>query len=161
MIFAPLAPRRVALLRLAVVVSAFVGIALIQGTQCQAGMPMGTARAQAVAAIDGATVDQCGAVPIDARAEHQVDPGHDSAMGVAGLDAPIAVAVAEDLDPVLPAGLVMACLAAFLALLVVFALPRRGGFAHRVRLVQDVGMTGVRSVLPRAPTLAELCVLRT
>lgn len=159
MIFASLVPRRVGLLRLAVVVSAFVGIALIQGAQCQAGMPMGMA--QSLATIDGATSDRCGVVSVDAKGGHEADDGHDSGMGIVVPDAPMAVPVAEDPEPVVPAGLVMACLAVFLALLVAFALPRRGGIAHRVRLVQAVGMTRVRSALPRAPTLAELCVLRT
>lgn len=124
-------------------------------------MPMGMAMAQSLATIDGATSDQCGVVPVDAGAGHVADYGHDSGMVAVGLDAPMAVQVAEDPEPVFPAGLVMACLAVFLALLAAFALPRRGGLTHRVRLVQDAEMTGVRSVLPRAPTLAELCVLRT
>lgn len=55
----------------------------------------------------------------------------------------------------------MACLAVFLALLAGLAVLRRGRAAYLVRMVHDLDVVRLRSVLPRALTLAELCVLRT
>ncbi|BDT85569.1 MULTISPECIES: hypothetical protein [Nocardia] len=155
MIFAPMIPRRAALLRLAVVLSAFVGIALVQGAQCQTGMPMGMV--QSAVMFDG-VAGQC-ATGVNGPSAHEHDHGHDSGMGIDMPDTPMAMA--DDAAPTPPAGLVMACLAAFLALLAAFMFPRREVVTTALRQAQDVGITGVRAVLPRAPTLAELCVLRT
>ncbi|TDP38637.1 hypothetical protein DFR75_103294 [Nocardia ignorata] len=147
-------PRRAALLRLAIVLSALVGIALVHGAQCQAGMPMGMA--QSVVMRDDA--GQCGARGDD-PSSHAHDRGHDSGKGVQAPDAPMPMV--EDAAPAPPVGLAMACLAAFLALLAVFVFARREVTVTVLRQVQNVGLTGVRAVLPRAPTLAQLCVLRT
>ncbi len=148
-------PRRAALLRLAVVLSAFVGIALVHGAQCQTGMPMGMV--QSVVVLDGAA-GQCDTVASD-PGPHEHDHGLGSGTGVNASDSPMTMA--DDAAPAPPVGLVMACLAAFLALLAAFVFARRGVVATVLLQAQDVGMTGVRAVLPRAPTLAQLCVLRT
>ena len=148
-------PRRAALLRLAVVLSAFVGIALVHGTQCQTGMPMGMAHSAAV--LNG-VAGPCGA-QVDDLGIHERDHAGESGVGIEATDTPMTVVV--DAAPAPPVGLVMACLAAFLAFLATIVFPRRGVVATVLRRAQEAGMTGVRAVLPRAPTLAELCVLRT
>ncbi|MGV9753222.1 hypothetical protein [Nocardia farcinica] len=155
MIFAPMTPRRAALLRLAVVLSAFVGIALVHGAQCQTGMPMPMSHSAAV--LSGVT-GQCGA-QVDDSGSHGHDNGLDFGVGAEATDTPMMAA--DDAAPAPPVGLVMACLAAFLALLATIAFPRREVVATVLRRAQDRGMTRVRAILPRAPTLAELCVLRT
>ncbi|MBF6289751.1 hypothetical protein IU436_26510 [Nocardia farcinica] len=155
MIDAPMTPRRAALLRLAVVLSAFVGIALVHGAQCQTGMPMGMAHS---AAVLSGVAGPCGA-QVDDSGIHGHDHGLDSGVGAEATDTPMTVV--DDAAPAPPVGLVMACLAAFLALLATIAFPRREVVATVLRRARDMGMTRVRAVLPRAPTLAELCVLRT
>ncbi|GAD83366.1 hypothetical protein FEK33_21150 [Nocardia asteroides NBRC 15531] len=155
MIFAPMTPRRVALLRLAVVLSAFVGIALAHGTQCQTGMPMGMTHSAAV--LSGVT-GHCGA-QVDDSDIHQHDNGLDSEVAAEATNT--SLTPVDDAEHAPTVGLAMACLAAFLALLATFAFPRKEIVAIVLRRTQDMGMTGVRSALPRAPTLAELCVSRT
>ncbi|AVH20818.1 MULTISPECIES: hypothetical protein [Nocardia] len=156
MIFAPMTARRAALLRLAVALSAFVAIALVHGAQCQTGMPMTMAHS---AAMVGGVAGQCGGAQVGDAGIHEHDHGPDSGVGVQAADTPLTVA--DDAVPAPPVGLVMACLAAFLAMLATLAFPRRDVVATVLRRAPDVAMIRVRAVLPRAPTLAELCVLRT
>ncbi|UAK33321.1 hypothetical protein K8O92_04870 [Nocardia asteroides] len=149
--------RRVALLRLAVALSAFVAIALVHGAQCQTGMPMGMMAHSA--AMVGGVAGQCGGAQVGDAGFHEHDHGPDSRVGVQAADTPLTVA--DDAVPAPPVGLVMACLAAFLAMLATLAFPRRDVVATVLRRAPDVAMIRVRAVLPRAPTLVELCVLRT
>ncbi|GAD87046.1 MULTISPECIES: hypothetical protein [Nocardia] len=151
--------RRAGFLRLAVMLAALVGVALIQGAQCHAasmaGMTMPT--------IGTFATGPCGPITADA------DPGdhHDTAA------APIQdqpTVIADDLmaapddhqtEAAPAAGLAMACLAVFLALLTVLAI---AGSLRRALLIgryHQPPSPVLRSVLPRPPSLAELCILRT
>ncbi|WP_405139111.1 hypothetical protein [Nocardia sp. NBC_01388] len=153
---------RAAFAQLVVVLAGLVGIALVQGALCQAAMSMGgmdMAMEQPVAAV-GVVVQDIGSIPVASDPILHVE----SAMQHADIGVREVVAAVDVMDgrsAPAPAGIVMACLAVFLALLTVLAIPRRGGASYVIRSRRPGRAVRPRSALPRAPSLAELCVLRT
>lgn len=154
MITAPPTLRRAGLVRLLVVVAALVGIALIQNAHCPA-MAMGTP-------MSASTGVDCTVIASGAVGEHGQENRHH-----AGIDTAVqALAVtsdgiADESGSMLPAGIAMACLAVFLALIVALAVPRRSERAFV--FLRSPLRTGFRprTAPPRPPDLSELCVLRT
>lgn len=145
------ASQRAGLLRLAVVLAALVGIALIQSGHCQAG-----------ATMEMSTGSSMTSVAAEADSAHPVE--HQSRTESVASAAAVNNAVeqlGEDDRPVAPAGIMMACLAMFLALSAAVALLRRPGSGWRGSHPIPTERLLSGSVPPRPPSLAELCVLRT
>lgn len=159
MIVAPPTLRRAGLVRLLVVVAALVGITLIQNAHCPAmamGMPMSAAA--------GMNAGECAVVSAGEVPDgHGYDHGHPSEKDAA-THATATVGLGSAVDEsgsMLPAGIAMACLAVFLALIVALAVPRR--IERAFVFLRSPLRTGVRprTAPPRPPDLSELCVLRT
>ncbi|WP_157227403.1 MULTISPECIES: hypothetical protein [Nocardia] len=149
------AVRRAGILRLVVVLAALVGIALIQSGHCQASAPMDMSMTAAAAAAG-----HCG--PAQAGADQGMNHAdHDHGAVMFQTDAAPVTTGSDQSPPAVPAGIVMACLAVFLALLAGVALLRSHWRACAIRLPLPLAGPEPRAVLPRPPSLAELCVLRT
>jgi hypothetical protein len=151
---APPAFRSTGVVRLVVVLAALVGLALIQSPHCSAGTAMGMpAAATATASCAACGVSQADIPP----AVHQ----HGPADGMLQAATVVGDMGTDHHVPAGPAGITMACLAVFLALLAGFAALRPDGRADRTRLPLLLTSPRPRQALPRPPSLAELCVLRT
>ncbi|MEV4158425.1 hypothetical protein AB0J48_35950 [Nocardia salmonicida] len=153
--------RRAAVLRFAVLLAALVGFAVLQGAQCHAAMA-------AMPTTMTVTAEQCGFMPASSDTGNQSSASplpDDSMLAVQASSATEGVSAAaahESPASAKPtAGFAMACLAVFLTLLTILALVRRVRNAlfpigdHRIPVPVLV------SAVPRPPTLAQLCVLRT
>lgn len=146
----PPAPRRTGIARLVLVLAALAGIALLQNAHCPAGMAMAAPASMSAVACAG----------VQSAADHDIhmpDPG-DSVVQAAVVSPEVS---SDHSGPALPTGIAMACLAVFLALLAALALPRLSGHAYTLLLSLPLRGPRPRSVPPRPPSLAELCVLRT
>ncbi|MFI7190038.1 hypothetical protein ACIBQ0_09915 [Nocardia nova] len=153
MIAAPPALRRAGLARLVVVLAALLGMLAIQNTHCTAGSAMGTSMTAAASIV---SPGDCGAM-------------HQAADSVANAHQHDAVAVADSgitaradhASPMLACDIAMACLAVFLALLTVLAVAPQ--LVGRVRADSQRAVRRQCPVpaVPRPPSLAELCILRT
>ncbi|MFC4377322.1 hypothetical protein ACFO5K_24885 [Nocardia halotolerans] len=148
MISASTASQRGGLLRLMLVLAALVGFALMQTGHCQAGPMMNMSMASPVMAATDSD-----------HASEQSSPAVSTAPAVA-MDSAVEQPVDSD-RPAAPAGIMMACLAMFLALSAAVALLRRPGSGWRGRRPVTAERSRPRSAPPRPPSLAELCVLRT
>ncbi|MGW4632860.1 hypothetical protein [Nocardia sp. NPDC004415] len=159
MIAAPHQQRRTGFLRLAMMLAALVGVALIQGAQCHAASMAGMIMPTTGAVAAG----QCG------LADDNASPGdrHDAAGGYEqdqhAIIADDAMTMAEDEQSGvgLAAGLAMACLAIFLAVLTVLAIAGPVQRALLGGLDPQPPIPVLHPVLPRPPSLAQLCILRT
>ncbi|GAD83339.1 hypothetical protein NCAST_19_00410 [Nocardia asteroides NBRC 15531] len=152
---APPATHRTGLLRLVVVLAAMVGIALIQSGHCQAAASMDMSMASSFT-----TVGPCGPAHTGTD-QNAIHPGHDQGAEMVQVESASVTAGSEHAQPAVPAAIVMACLAVFLALLAGMALPRHLGRVYSIRTPLPLDGPEPASVLPRPPSLAELCVLRT
>ena len=150
------------LARLVAVVAVLAGLALAVGLQCTDGMamPMAHAATSATAATD------CGP-PATMAADHR--PGH---VVPADTGPPPAACPALDMAGTFASahdgasgthdlgGLLATCLAFLIAAVTAVAVLRPAVVRGVVRMLPPVRVAVIRAVRPRAPNLAELCVLR-
>ncbi len=137
-------PSRRIPVRLLAVPAALVGIALMHGLQCKDGMP---------------------ALPMAHAGVHSIDTTASAGDRVDHLvtDTLHAVKTAADAagDPVMLGGVLAACMVAILTWLAVSTLRPPRATATAAIPIRAGPTRAARAALPRAPTLAQLCVLRT
>jgi len=145
--------RRVGVGRLLVVAAALLGMFLLQNAHCAADGGGSMAPAFRIMINSDGDCVAMSHVGQDATAA----PAHGEGIVHAAVTAPHVMA-----DRMHPAGQVtMACLAVFLALMTALAVLSPIGSALRVRISSPVRLHRPTCALPRALTLAQLCVLRT
>jgi hypothetical protein len=135
------------LVRLVAVLAVLAGLALAVGLQCTDGM----AGAMPISAA-GVSIE-CGApATMDGSAAHQM--ADECPAGTA--------AHVPDTSNFDGLGHVLAtCLAFIVAVAAAVVSLRPGGLRGVVRVVRSLRVVAMRAVQPRAPSLAELCLLRT
>lgn len=139
--------------RLVAVLAALVGIALIEGAPCHAAMSTTSMAMQmSVSAMDVTRSVAAAATPVVAKSL--------SDMTVAAHPRWSIDVTYEELSPA-PAGVMMACLAAFLALLAVVVMVRPGTAVSPVPVEKPQEVPSRHVVPSRKPNLHELCILRT
>ncbi|NKY34921.1 hypothetical protein HGA13_17855 [Nocardia speluncae] len=146
--------RRAGLLRLGVMLAALIGIALVQSGHCRAGDTMG----MSMAGPADHSVSQVVSTPQPDASQETLH--HDRGAAVIPVTGALAVGVV-DLGPMPPAGITMACLAMFLALLAATVHLARGSEVSLVRCAFPRSGRRFTGALPRPPNLTELCVMRT
>lgn len=146
------------LARLVAVLAVLVGVALTVGLQCTDGMAMPMAHG---ASADAAMA--CDSPSSAVAAIHVADRAATADMGQVAATGTAPDAAADDGAPGsgVVGGVLATCLAVFLAVVVVLAALRPGPLWGAVRLLRPARVVAIRAVRPRAPTLAELCLLRT
>jgi hypothetical protein len=135
------------LVRLVVVVAVLTGLVLTLGLQCTDGMSTGMHTSLGTStALD--TRSHGGDFAVDARA----------AVAHADLLASPMTGSSDSRDT---GGLLATCLAFIIAVAAAVVVLRPTGWATTVRLLDTMRGAVVRAVVPWAPSLAQLCVLRT
>jgi hypothetical protein len=148
------------LARLVAMVAVLAGLALAHGLQCTdgmtvmpagpgTGMPVGVHGdgASAIARIDGVSMN--GVAPVDTDQRHP--DGHPAVFVPAGDSTPGSTGLG---------GVLAACLAIIVAVVVAAAGSRPTGFRIVVRMLRSVRVPVASTALPRAPSLSALCLLR-
>ncbi|NNH70579.1 hypothetical protein HLB23_12020 [Nocardia uniformis] len=128
--------------RLLAVLAALAGIALVHGLQCEDGMPVPVSMSHSMTH----SVETVGAA--DGPMDHLVTGALDAVENVIGA-------------PMTLGGLLAACLVAILAWWSASALRMPRPIAAVACPIRAGPRRATRTALPRAPTLAQLCVLRT
>jgi len=133
------------LVRLLAVVAVLVGLALTHGFQCTDDMTTMYGR-------PGVSSSMAEDVAQDAHAADRMIPADTGALGLVEGGSP---------GPRGLGGVLATCLAFIVAVVAGVLGLRRAGLGSVVGILQSAGVVAIRVVVPRAPSLAELCVLRT
>lgn len=156
---------RAGLTRLVAVFAALVAMALIDGIPCHAAMSssstaMAMAHPNEVGIAKPMSVSTN--IAVDTMQSVATDSVSSAALLLSGVRQPVQAkdAMYEGLSPT-PVGVVMACLAVFLALLAVLVMVRPDVTVSPLPVVHPRGLLPRRTVRSWTPSLHELCILRT
>jgi hypothetical protein len=143
--------------RLVAVLAVFAGLAVAVGMQCTDGMavmPMAHGADSAPMA--------CGSPASTATAHERVAPADNGPLTVACAAPGVAAAYAESEAPGTGGlgGLLATCLAFLVAVVTLVASLRSAGLRSVPVMVGSARVRLIRTLRPRAPSLAELCLLR-
>ncbi|MGY0499394.1 hypothetical protein ACWZHB_13000 [Nocardia sp. FBN12] len=146
-------PRRTGVARLVAVLAALVGIAVLEGSPCHAAMSAGSVVM---------STDHCEmgiGQPIFVYSSEAMDTPRSTGTDVEGRHEQTIDQPPERLSP-MPAGVMMACLAVFLALLAVLVTARLDATVSPLPVGHPPRTLPRRTAFSRKPSQYELCVLR-